>query len=969
MKRGKRRLAVWGLTALAALAGATWGIRLVQHRLFRFGPHDQPVYDAERNALYEPGLGAWRDLDSYRLQWYTPDPPQMPYVVPLVGAGCFALTVVAVSWTVKHRRMVGESWLAFVRRPLAMPLRYLLFLGLTWIALALPFLGKGEELDDLLADRPTAIFVAVCIGQMAVPLLLVYAPWAAHRLFGLVEVVFAIQAARSDKVAAGTTRQEALRGVAQQADRFRLSASHDLSSLAWAWRTEALIDLMAERGNDTDVLDRLLGDGPSALGAPQHTFERILATLGRPGIQHTVARAFILRYEWTGAVVDLERAITLLTPLAARPRPWFWFTLAQWHSVCRTMAHALTARYELRGDPADLDRALALVRKVRRRYPSTAANHLLELHLLHYRETGDPAALTEAVRTGRRAEPDPHMVRALLERFTAHGDHDDLVQAQDLAQRLVRENGLGSPGHAVCLTVHAQALAASGATEEAARCLREAADSPSSPLQERLAAAMSLGELGAGGPLSAEGYGTAVELLPQLAWVGLRRDDQRWLLSRWQGASTAAAAAAITAGRVEEAVEILEHGRAVMWGQLARLRGGVEATRAADPELARRLDEIRAELDVPDEPGWRFNQAGADVERRIRLGREWNELSASLGMGRRRDYRELSEAAADGPVVVINVSPSRCDAIVLLPDAKPVLVPLDRLDHAELVAWAQQSVDPDGRHQAMLNVIAPRLWDDLAVPVLRVVAPHLGDERRIRWCPTGPLAALPLHAAGHHTQPDGPALLDEVVSSYTPTISALLRSGERVVEPRGSLAVAARHTPGRPDLPAVDEEAGEFLRHFPDAVPLNPAHVADVVSQLPGAHWVHFACHADASGLAVTDGVVTLDQLADLRLADAEFCYLSACSTAAPDPRAYDESVHLAALLHLQSFVHVVGTLWEVDSDKARHAAREVYRTLTEHGAPDSTRAAQAVHNAAQSLRRAAPRDVDVWSSLLHIGP
>ncbi|WP_406323788.1 hypothetical protein [Streptomyces sp. NBC_01637] len=89
MERGKRRIAVGGLAALAAMAGGIWGHWLVQHRLFRYGPHDQPVYDAERNAVYDPGLGAWRDLDSYELHWYTPDSPLMPYVLPLLGAGCF----------------------------------------------------------------------------------------------------------------------------------------------------------------------------------------------------------------------------------------------------------------------------------------------------------------------------------------------------------------------------------------------------------------------------------------------------------------------------------------------------------------------------------------------------------------------------------------------------------------------------------------------------------------------------------------------------------------------------------------------------------------------------------------------------------------------------------------------------------------------------------------------------------------
>ncbi|MFJ9210266.1 CHAT domain-containing protein [Streptomyces sp. NPDC102264] len=971
MGRGIRRFAVWGpVTAVALAGGGVWGHWLVGHRSFRSGPHDQPVYDAEHNAVYRPDLGAWFDFDTATSHSYMPDSPLSAYSLPFVGAVSCAFFVLSTLWAITHRRMLGQVWLGYVRRPTTMLPRYLLLSGIWISGLAVVAVMRWDQLKAILTgDTPTTVFFGAVVAQLLLPFFLVYLPWQGDRLLGLVGIYFPDGPVRSRRGRGAATKQDALRGKADRAERFRLSTSRDFSALAWSLKADALIGLMAERGNDTDILEEVLRDGPAALGAPRHFAEWFFAVMDRPGLKNVVARAFMLRYEWTGTVVSLERAIDVLTPMAAWPRPRFWLTSARWRDISLNLARALTYRYELRGDTADLEEALALVHRVGRRFPSRVPDRLLELQFLRYLETKDPAALTAAVEAGLRAAPDPRLVRALVERFRLGGDRDDLVRARALAERLVAENGPGAPAHAVCLTAHAQVLAASGETDAAAERLRAAASGSSSPLQVRLAAATDLGDLGAGGPLSAEGYGLAVELLPQLAWIGLRRDDQRWLLRRWQGVPTSAAAAAIAAGQVKTAIEILDHGRAVMWGQLARLRDGAEIARAADPVSARRLDEIRAELDMPETAEWRFDEAGADVERRVRLGKEWHELSARLALTRRHTYEELSRASVDGPVVVVNTSPLRCDAMVLLPDDEPVLVPLDGLEHAELVAWARQSADPDGRHQAMLNVIAPRLWDDLAVPVLRAVAPHLGETRRIWWCPTGPLAALPLHAAGHHSRPGGPALLDEVVSSYTPTVSALLRSAARVVTPRGGLAVAARRTPGRSDLPAVDEETEEFLRCFPGAAALRAARVDDVLARLRDAHWVHVACHADATGLAVTDGVVSLEQLADLRLAGAEFCYLSACSTAAPDPRAYDEAVHMAALLHLQSFVHVVGTLWEIDSDRALHAAREVYRTLTEGGAPDGARSAWAVHAAARSLRRLAPDDVDVWSSLLHIGP
>ncbi|MGD6750195.1 CHAT domain-containing protein [Streptomyces sp. BH105] len=968
MATGKRLIAVGVLAAGAAVTGGVWGHRVAQHRAFRVGPHDRAVYDAERNALYDPGRGGWLDLDTGQLHRYAADAPWMPAELVLLGVGCLVFLVLAVNWTVEQRRLVWRTWRECVRRPL----NVLALLGVWAVMTAVPFLAQGDAIAAVSRDPMTALFLGVTLGSVLGVTLLVYVPWVVVRGGGTVALLFRLVRAKTASSGAGAGRQDALRDVVRRAETFRAGAGRDLDSLAGLVRAEAFIDLLADQGSDT-MLDDLLRDGPAALDAPrQHVVDRLLFAFGRPAVEVNVARAFILRYEWTGAAGNLDRAITVLDPLAAKPRPWFWLTMTDRPVVLLTLAWALKDRYELRADRADLERALALARDVSARHPDRARGRLVELELIGYRATADPAALAAAVEEGRRGEPVPGTVVALLERFERDGDRQDLDQARELADGLVKARGPGHPLHAVCLTVRARALEVSGERDEAVRCLREAVGDSSSPLQTRLAAAVRLGELGAGGALSVEGYGAAAELLPQMAWIGLRRDDQRWLLSRWQGVSTAAAAAAIAAGRVAYAVEVLEHGRAVMWGQLARLRTGVESARAADPDLARRLSEIRAELDMPDDDagGRPGHLAGADVERRIRLGREWEQLASRLRESERAGYRELARAADHGPVVVLNASPLRCDAIVLLPGrAEPLLVPLDRLDHDELVEWARQSADPDGRHQAMLNVIAPRLWADLAEPVLTALRPHLTADRRIWWCPTGPLTALPIHAAGRHTHPGGPALLDEVVSSYTPTIGALLRSAERTATARGRLVVAAPQTPDRPDLPEVSQESAEFLRHFPDAVTLDPAHVTDVLTRLRDACWAHFACHADAAGLAVADGVVSLDQLADLGLPGAEFCYLSACSTAAPDPRAYDEAIHLAALLHLQSYTHVVGTLWEVDSDKALDAAREVYRTLAAHGPPDSGLAAQAVHNAAQTLRQAAPHTVDVWSSLLHIGP
>ncbi|MER7723089.1 CHAT domain-containing protein [Streptomyces sp. NPDC096323] len=77
-------------------------------------------------------------------------------------------------------------------------------------------------------------------------------------------------------------------------------------------------------------------------------------------------------------------------------------------------------------------------------------------------------------------------------------------------------------------------------------------------------------------------------------------------------------------------------------------------------------------------------------------------------------------------------------------------------------------------------------------------ATHDGPgQPRVWWVPTGSLALLPVHAAGHR---DGSrTLLDRVISSYTPTVRSLNTARAAPPAPAGPrtpLAVTLSRTPG-----------------------------------------------------------------------------------------------------------------------------------------------------------------------------
>jgi CHAT domain-containing protein len=235
------------------------------------------------------------------------------------------------------------------------------------------------------------------------------------------------------------------------------------------------------------------------------------------------------------------------------------------------------------------------------------------------------------------------------------------------------------------------------------------------------------------------------------------------------------------------------------------------------------------------------------------------------------------------------------------------------------------------------------------------------------------LTFLPLHAAGHHDG-SGRAVLDRVVSSYTPTLRALRHARDRPTSPDPALvAVALARTPGQQPLPATAAEAAALVHGAPRAVQLrdDEAGFDAVLGALTGSGWAHFACHAvsdplspSESRLLLHDRPLAVRDISRLRLQHAELAFLSACSTARGDERLADEAVHIASAFQLAGYRHVVGTLWSVlDATSARLAASFYERHR--RGEPP----AEALHAVVRELRAAQPMLPSAWAAYVHSGP
>jgi CHAT domain-containing protein len=203
---------------------------------------------------------------------------------------------------------------------------------------------------------------------------------------------------------------------------------------------------------------------------------------------------------------------------------------------------------------------------------------------------------------------------------------------------------------------------------------------------------------------------------------------------------------------------------------------------------------------------------------------------------------------------------------------------------------------------------------------------------RLHWCPTGEFALLPIHAAGIYNGPAETRVCcsDYVVSSYTPTLSALLNAQNKAPQTSPSriniLAVGedARTLPRLQRLWFVErevmtvEEMAKASKHE-CSVETIAAHatVEGITDRIQTAHFVHLACHGTQdqtnaldSGFHLSNGQLTISKLMDLNLDKAWFAYLSACETAKSDAKQPEQAVHIAAAMLHAGFKSVVATMW-----------------------------------------------------------
>jgi CHAT domain-containing protein len=190
--------------------------------------------------------------------------------------------------------------------------------------------------------------------------------------------------------------------------------------------------------------------------------------------------------------------------------------------------------------------------------------------------------------------------------------------------------------------------------------------------------------------------------------------------------------------------------------------------------------------------------------------------------------------------------------------------------------------------------------------------------------PTGRFAYIPLHAAGVYSDTQTSiGVSDFVISSYTPTITAVLNARKRnhslkKADAKG-LLVSTKTAPGMSTLRFVDGELDAVAHVFPDGSTktYTESMVNNVLEEIPEASIIHLACHGTQdpknpleSGFHLADGTLSVAQIMRLHLPNGFLAFLSACETAKGDSGQPDQAIHLTAAMLFAGFASVVGTMW-----------------------------------------------------------
>lgn len=483
-----------------------------------------------------------------------------------------------------------------------------------------------------------------------------------------------------------------------------------------------------------------------------------------------------------------------------------------------------------------------------------------------------------------------------------------------------------------------------------------------------------------------------VTQLPVITSLSSDVTDIQYLLSKQSGHMAArisrlgglAASLDLLVGETAfRAIKLLDGSRGIISGQVLDLRANLFGIGGGHGLLAIKYNMQSVLLEsVPR--GYASSTSFAEVKRRVADETKFNELLAEMRTQERfhgflepPTEKELMAITEHGSIVLLSSSELQSNAFI---------IDKTRIRSIELPDISDDRVRELGKEfrlygsdSSTANDIAPLLkemWLHVAKPVLD----ELGfcnavtdlNWPRVWWVLTGSFTNLLLHAAGIHQLDSSEAVIDRVVSSYAPTVKALVHEYRkkpttgRPWKRRIVTLVGMPETPDARPLPAVKRDVDDLRRiWYSDRLrllPVVPPTKSKVLSALASCDIFHFAGHGrthpadpSRSELLLQDyeqDPLTVRDLRDVPRRRPFLAYLSACVTSVNDADdLVDEGIHISSALQLSGIRHVIGTMWEVSDSHSVDVATEYYRKLLPRGKTDEA-IAMSLHESIRSLRQ-----------------
>jgi tetratricopeptide (TPR) repeat protein len=682
---------------------------------------------------------------------------------------------------------------------------------------------------------------------------------------------------------------------------------------------------------------------------------------------NNLANALQTRYEMTGSRDRLDETIMLYREaLALCPAGHPDRSMS-----CNNLASALQIRYEMTGSSDLLDESIMLYREALALRPAghpdraSSCNNLAGQLLPRFRNTSDVTVIDEALALARESAASLSPSRSwmpLLVLCHIHLESDSPHLSISTATQYLSQASALYPNNITSFTERMQSCLAfiwvrhSDWTADIALLLLNV-------------------------------YSNLIDRLSRLIGFALDTASQLAGLKSARSFGSDACMAALLSGRPSQAIEQIDHAHGVVWAQALHQRN--PQLQDIPRGIASELESLLRAVSVPvvtdaftsSDSTTRY-LSGEDIrhQQNSRIQTILTEVRDMPGLDRfmlGKTYVQLRETAREHPVVVLVSAHGYAYALIIRnsvqehPDEIRLKISSDRLallrDAAaraglrnrnamqDIETESERYMGPGRFEDTALGTLAD-LWQEIVKPVLdhlqlpvRIWPAHLTNltltsahqrakgraKPRLHWCPTGDFAFLPIHAAGIYAEPEDSCVCcsDYVVSSYTPTLSALLNAQNKAPQTAPAhlnmLAVAEDgRGPGstvsplcfvEPELTCVGDTATASEHDCRAHLMAKGATIDGVAERIQTAHFVHLACHgtqdqtsALKSGFYLSDGLLTVSKLMNLNLDKAWFAYLSACETAKGDEEQPDQVVHLAAAMLHAGFKSVVATIWQV---------------------------------------------------------